>query len=80
MLHGEIKINGFGLVAYEVDNVNNTNIEPVVYEVRVAGVDKNHFPFEFDFQMIGAAGPVGVVIQLLEELQYRLNARYRDKP
>lgn len=80
MLHGEIKVNDFGLVAYEVDNVNNTNIEPVVYEILVKGIDKKHFPFEFNFQMIGEAGPIGVVIQLLEEVQDRLNARYKDKP
>lgn len=75
MLHGEIKVNDFVLLQWQVDNVNNTHVTPVVYEVIVTGIDNGHHKFNYEFQMLAGNDYLDIVAKVLEEVQERQNFR-----
>lgn len=76
MLHGEIKVNDFELLRWQADNVNNTHVTPVVYEVLVTGLDAGHHKFTYEFQMLAGNGYLEILTALLAEVNER---RARDE-
>lgn len=70
MLHGEVKINDLTLLQWRAENVHNTRVAPIVYEVTATGLDHGHHPFRYEFQIL-ATGYTDVVTQVMAEVADR---------
>lgn len=70
MLHGEVKVNDLTLLQWRAENVHNTRLAPIVYEVTATGLDHGHRPFHYEFQIL-ATGYPDVVTQVMVEVADR---------
>lgn len=76
MLHGEIKVNDdLTLLRWQADNVHNTHVTPIVYEVTATGIDHGNRPYRHEFQVLSEGGYTDLVTQILAEVADRTAMR-----